>query len=193
MLKEFRPALFMLLLMTVLTGGLYPALVTRVAQTFFPHQANASLLQNQGKIVGSQWIGQPFSEARYFWSRPSATTPMPYNAGSSSGSNTGPTHPDLETTVKDRMASLTKSDPQQKLSIPVDLVTSSASGLDPHISPAAAQWQIPRVARSRGLSEQTLRDLVIRHTEERTFGILGEPRVNTLTLNQALDQDSAKP
>ncbi|MBF0139111.1 MAG: potassium-transporting ATPase subunit KdpC [Magnetococcales bacterium] len=193
MLKEFKSALFMLLLMTLLTGGLYPALITGLSQTLFPYQAHGSLIHHQGTIVGSNLIGQPFSDAGYFWSRPSATTPMPYNAGSSSGSNTGPTNPDLETIVKDRITSLKESNPQQKLPIPVDLVTASASGLDPHISPAAAQWQIPRVAQARGLSEQALGDLVTQHTEGRTFGILGEPRVNILTLNQALDQGRAKP
>ncbi|MBF0418946.1 MAG: potassium-transporting ATPase subunit KdpC [Magnetococcales bacterium] len=193
MLKEFRPALFMLLLMTLLTGGLYPALITGLAQTLFPHQAHGSLMHHQGTIVGSNLIGQPFSDAGYFWSRPSATTPMPYHAGSSSGSNTGPTHPDWETTIKNRITLLKESNPQQKLPIPIDLVTTSASGLDPHISPAAAQWQIPRVARARGLSEQTLGDLVARHTAGRTFGILGEPRVNTLALNQALDQYGTQP
>ncbi|MBF0604309.1 MAG: potassium-transporting ATPase subunit KdpC [Nitrospirae bacterium] len=187
-MKELKPALLMLVIMTLLTGGIYPALVTGLAQYLFPNQANGSLIRSQGKLIGSQLVGQPFSNTHYFWGRPSATAPIPYNAAASSGSNQGPLNPALEEAVKGRMAALKASDPQQTTPIPVDLVTASASGLDPHISPAAALWQIPRVAKERGLTAQEVQTLVARHTEERLFGLLGEPRVNVLTLNLALDQ-----
>ncbi|MBF0126960.1 MAG: potassium-transporting ATPase subunit KdpC [Magnetococcales bacterium] len=183
MIKELKPALVMLGLMTLLTGIVYPALVTGVAQTLFPRQANGSILEFQGRPVGSTLVGQPFSDPGVFWGRPSATAPVPYNAAASGGSNLGPRHPALEEAVKGRIAALEQSDPQQTRPIPVELVTASASGLDPHISPAAARWQLPRVARAQGLSEQALANLVARHTESRTFGVLGEPRVNVLTLN----------
>ncbi|MBF0628933.1 MAG: potassium-transporting ATPase subunit KdpC [Magnetococcales bacterium] len=188
MIKELKPALWMLLLMSVLTGVLYPALVTGLAQLLFPHEATGSLLENNGQTVGSNLIGQPFSDPRYFWGRPSATSPMPYNAAASSGSNLGPLNPALQEAVEARITALKESDPSQKLPIPVDLVTTSASGLDPHISPAAALWQLPRVARMRNMSEQEVKQLVQQHTAGRTFGILGEPRVNVLTLNLALDR-----
>nr|MBF0176285.1 potassium-transporting ATPase subunit KdpC [Magnetococcales bacterium] len=193
MLQEFRPALFMLLVMTLLTGLFYPALVTTLAQLAFPAAARGSLLHAQGQVVGSALIGQPFSDPRYFWGRPSATTPMPYNAAASGGSNLGPTNPALKDAVTGRMATLRRSDPRQTQPIPVELVTASGSGLDPHISPAAAFWQAPRVARVRSLSEQTVRQLVERHTQGRTLGVLGEARVNVLALNLALDQLGNRP
>jgi potassium-transporting ATPase KdpC subunit len=187
MLKELKPAILFLLVLTVLTGAAYPALVTGIAQALFPYQANGSLIAKDGKAIGSTLIGQPFSDPKYFWSRPSATSPMPYNAGSSSGSNLGPLNPALEEAVNARIAALKESDPAQVAPIPVDLVAASASGLDPHISPAAAFWQVPRVARLRGIDEAEVRSLVEQHTEGRQFGVLGEPRVNVLELNLALD------
>ncbi|MBF0109130.1 MAG: potassium-transporting ATPase subunit KdpC [Magnetococcales bacterium] len=189
MFKELKPALSMLLLMTVLTGGVYPALITGLAQAIFPAQANGSLLYLKEKPIGSTWVGQSFSQARYFWSRPSATSVVPYNAAASSGSNLGPLNPSLKEAIQGRMARLLEGSPQQSTPIPVDLVTSSASGLDPHISAAAAMWQVSRVARERHLPEERVRELVHRHTEGRTFGILGEARVHVLTLNLALDQE----
>jgi len=188
MLKELKPALLMLALLTVLTGALYPALVTGLAQAVFPHQANGSLIEQDGKVVGSELIGQPFSDPKYFWGRPSATGPIPDNAGASTGSNLGPLNPALEETVKSRIDALKASDPTQTAPIPVDLVTASGSGLDPHISPAAARWQAPRIARLRGLNEAGVMQLIEAHTQGRQFGLLGEPRVNVLTLNLALDR-----
>jgi K+-transporting ATPase ATPase C chain len=187
MLKELKPALLMLTLMTLLTGALYPALVTALAHWLFPWQATGSLLTVKGEVVGSELIGQNFSEPRYFWGRPSATAPMSHNGAASAASNLGPLNPALTEAVRARMHALQESDPGQRAPIPVDLVTSSASGLDPHISVAAALWQLPRVARTRGLSEQTVWQLVQQHTQERTWGILGERRVNVLTLNLALE------
>ncbi|MBF0427737.1 MAG: potassium-transporting ATPase subunit KdpC [Magnetococcales bacterium] len=192
MLKELKPALWMVVWMTLLTGVFYPALVTGLAQLFFPHEASGSLLRSGEQIVGSSLIGQPFSDQQYFWGRPSATTPMPYNAASSGASNLGPLNPALAEAVQTRIAALKESDPSQMQPIPVDLVTSSASGLDPHISPDAALWQTPRVARARNLSVQEVLQLVQKHTEGRTFGILGEPRVNVLTLNLAMDRQIFK-
>ncbi len=188
MLQALKPALLLLLVLTALTGGAYPALVTVLAQALFPAQANGSLLIQDARPVGSRLIGQPFSDPRYFWGRPSATAPMPYNAAASSGANLGPLNPALETAVRARIDALHASDPGQTAPIPVDLVTSSASGLDPHLSPAAALWQAPRVARLRGLSEAQVQALITAHTEGRTWGFLGEPRVNVLTLNWALRQ-----
>ena len=188
MLKELKPAALMLVLLTVLTGALYPALITGLAQAVFPGQANGSLIRQNGKIVGSSLIGQPFSDPAHFWGRPSATGPMPYNAAASSGSNLGPLNPALKDAVKARIDALKASDPTQTAPIPVDLVTASGSGLDPHISPAAARWQAPRIARIRGLSEAAVSKLIDAHTEGRQFGLLGEPRVNVLTLNLALDR-----
>lgn len=192
MLKELKPALLMLLMLTVITGGLYPALVTGIAQLLFRSQADGSLIVQDGKVVGSTLIGQLFSDPKYFWGRPSATAPMPYNAGSSSGSNLGPLNPALEDAVMTRVAALKAADPTQTAPIPVDLVTASASGLDPHISPAAALWQVPRVARRRGLAPEKVRQLIREHTESRQWGFLGEPRVNVLVLNLALDRQSDK-
>jgi len=165
----------------------YPLLVTGIAQGIMPTGANGSLIVQDGKQVGSALIGQPFSDPKYFWGRPSATAPFPYNAAASSGSNLGPSNPALAEAVRARIAALRAADPGNGSAVPVDLVTASASGLDPHISAAAAQFQLPRVARARGLSEQRVQQLVADHTEHRQFGILGEPRVNVLRLNLALD------
>lgn len=186
---HLRPALAALIMLTVITGVIYPLVVTGFAQTVFPFQANGSILHDaSGYAVGSALIGQPFDDPRSFWSRPSATAPFPYNAAASSGSNLGPTNPDLLKAVQQRVAALHAADPQNTAPIPVDLVTASGSGLDPHISPAAALYQAARVARARGMSEQQVRALIMQHAEGRQFGILGEPRVNVLELNLALDQ-----
>lgn len=187
MLKEIRPAVVSFLLLTLLTGIAYPLVVTGIAQGLMPGHANGSLIMKDGKPVGSSLIGQSFSDPKYFWSRPSATSPMPNNASSSSGSNLGPTNPALADAVKARVQALRDADPGNQLPVPVDLVTASASGLDPHISPAAAEYQLTRVARIRNLNPDTLRKLVAEHIEGRQFGILGEPRVNVLELNLALD------
>lgn len=185
-LHQARIAALALLSLTVVTGLFYPALVTGIAQVAFPFQANGSLLSQHGQVKGSTLIGQSFSEPQYFWSRPSATNPFPYNAESSSGSNLGPTNPELLSKVQDRLKALRQGQPGEDKLIPVDLVTSSGSGLDPHLSPAAALYQVPRVARARGLSEARVQQLVRQHTEDRQVGILGEPRVNVLRLNLAL-------
>jgi len=187
MLKELKPAFVMLLGLTVLTGVAYPLLVTGIAQGLFPDAANGSLIERDGKTVGSALIGQPFSDPKYFWGRPSATGPVPYNAAASSGSNQGPLNPALEEAVKARIAALKAADPSQTAPIPVDLVTASGSGLDPHISPAAAAWQAPRIARLRGLALNRVQSLIEKHTDGRQFGVLGEARVNVLQLNLALD------
>jgi K+-transporting ATPase ATPase C chain len=188
MRRQLRYAVVSLVLLTVLTGVIYPLVVTGLAQAFFHHQANGSLIKENGNTVGSELIGQPFSDPRYFWGRLSATQPVPYNAAASSGSNYGPTNPSLQDEIKARIAALKAVDPNNNQPIPVDLVTSSASGLDPDISIAAALYQVPRVARYRGLSEEQVTALVDRFTESRQFGILGEPRVNVLKLNLALDE-----
>jgi potassium-transporting ATPase KdpC subunit len=182
-----RPALTMLLILTVLTGLIYPLAVTGLAQLFFQDQANGSLIVRGEKVVGSRLIGQFFDASQYFWSRPSATVPFPYNAAASSGSNLGPTNPALLEAVKARVIALKAADPANELPIPVDLVTASGSGLDPHISPAAAQYQVRRVAGARAIDETTVRRLVLQHTHGRQFGVFGEPRVNVLELNLALD------
>jgi K+-transporting ATPase ATPase C chain len=191
MRSQIRPALMALLIFTVLTGLLYPLVVTGIAQLAFPHQANGSLIVVNGKTVGSTLIGQQFTDPKYFWGRLSATGPYPYNGASSSGSNLGPTNPALLDEVKARIAALKAADPGNTQPIPVDLVTSSGSGLDPDISVAAALYQLPRVARLRGLNESAVRALVDQYTQGRTLGFLGEPRVNVLQLNLALD--SIKP
>ena len=183
MLQTSLQALRALVVFTVITGIAYPLLVTGIAQVAFRDQANGSLIVEKDKTIGSRLIGQPFSDAKYFWSRASATSPMPYNGASSSGSNQGPTNPALKEAVADRIKAL-GSDLRP---VPADLVTASASGLDPHISPAAAQYQIPRIAKERKISEQQLQELVAKHTEGRQWGIFGEPRVNVLELNLALD------
>lgn len=189
MSMHFKPALIMLVIWTLLTGMLYPAVVTALAQVLFPHQANGSLIEDKdGRPLGSQLIGQPFSDPRYFWGRPSATAPFPYNAGASSGSNQGPTSPALVDAVKARIQALHDADPENQAPIPVDLVTASGSGLDPQISPAAAAYQINRVAKARHIDAQKLRDLVSQQTDSRQWGIFGEPRVNVLSLNLELDR-----
>jgi potassium-transporting ATPase KdpC subunit len=187
MLKQSKQAFLLLMIISFLTGVLYPLAITGIAQVAFPSQANASLIYRDGKPVGSSLIGQPFTDSKYFWSRPSATSPMPYNAESSGGSNLGPTNPDHAKAVTDRIATLKKADPKNDAPIPVDLVTSSASGLDPHISLAATEYQIARIARTRGLDVETVRKLVAKHTEGRTLGLLGEPRVNVVELNLDMD------
>jgi K+-transporting ATPase ATPase C chain len=187
MLAQLRPALVLLGLLTLLTGVAYPLLVTGVAQAAFPHQANGSLIVRDGKVIGSSLIGQPFDDPKYFWSRPSATGPAAYNAQASTGSNLGPTNPALTDAVKARIEALQKADPDTKEPVPVDLVTASGSGLDPHISPAAALYQVHRVARARGLDEGKVRAIIEAHTDAPQLGILGEPGVNVLELNLALD------
>ncbi|MBV5293892.1 MAG: potassium-transporting ATPase subunit KdpC [Curvibacter lanceolatus] len=182
-----RPALVFFIALSVLTGVLYPLAVTGLGQALFPDQANGSLLLREGRPVGSRLIGQSFSDPAHFWGRPSATGPMAYNASASSGSNQGPLNPALTEAVKARIAALREADPDQKAPVPVDLVTASASGLDPHISPATAAYQLPRVARARHLDPAQLQALIEQHTERPLVGVLGEARVNVLTLNLALD------
>jgi K+-transporting ATPase ATPase C chain len=186
-MNQLRPALVAFVLMTVLTGIVYPLLVTGVGQIFFPAQANGSVLVQDGEAVGSSLIGQPFDDPKYFWSRLSATSPQPYNSASSSGSNQGPLSDTLLDAVRGRLDALKTADPTNTLPVPVDLVTASGSGLDPNISPAAARYQVGRVARARGLSEATVQGLVARYTRGRQWGILGEPVVDVLSLNLALD------
>jgi K+-transporting ATPase ATPase C chain len=189
MSMHVKPALIMLVIWTVLTGLLYPALVTGLAQLLFPIQANGSLMSDpSGKPVGSELIGQAFSDPKHFWGRPSATLPFPYNAGASAGSNLGPTNPALADAVKTRIQALRAADPENRAPVPVDLVTASSSGLDPHISPAAAAYQIDRVAKARSMDPERLRELVGEQTESRQWGLFGEPRVNVLKLNLALDR-----
>jgi len=183
-LSQCKPAVVMLLAVTVLTGLAYPAAVTGLAQALFPEQAGGSLIVKDGVVVGSRLIGQPFAGEGYFWSRPSATSPNPYNASSSGGSNLGPSNDDLLKSVADRAEAFRQANPGA--SVPVDMVTASASGLDPHVTPAAALLQVPRVAAKRGLPEDMVRKLVLANVEERQLGILGEPRVNVLALNLAL-------
>jgi K+-transporting ATPase ATPase C chain len=184
-LSEIRPAIVVFVLMSVLTGLAYPLIVTGVSQVVFPHQANGSLIEKDGKLVGSEVIAQSFDQPQYFWSRPSAAS---YNGGASTGSNLGPTNPALLDAIKGRVEALKAADPDNDRPVPVDLVTASGSGLDPHISPAAAEHQVQRVAKARGLAPEELRNLVARHTEGRQLGFLGEPCVNVLTLNMALDE-----
>jgi len=215
--SQVRPALAALILLSAITGVAYPVAVTLVAQALFPWQANGSLVLADGSragtresggsrartlesgaradetIAGSALIGQPFDDPRYFWSRISATTPAAYNGASSTGSNLGPTNPALFDALKARIAALRGPNGADTRPIPVDLVTSSGSGLDPHISPAAAEWQIPRVAAARKIEPSIVRDLVRHHTERRQLGLLGEPRVNVLLLNLALDQAASAP
>jgi len=188
MFSQFAPALRMLAVLTLLTGVAYPFLMTGLAQVAFPRAANGSLVVAGDKTLGSDLIGQPFDDPKYFWSRPSATSPQPYNGASSSGSNLGPRNPALADAVKDRVKALQDADPDNKLPVPVDLVTTSGSGLDPDISIAAADYQAARVAKARGVPVDTIRTLVAAHTSGRTFGVLGEPRVNVLALNLDLDR-----
>jgi K+-transporting ATPase ATPase C chain len=187
-----RPALVLFAALTLVTGVLYPLATTGIAKLMFPFQASGSLIERDGKVVGSQLIGQAFTSPTYFWGRPSATGPMPYNASASSGSNLGPTNPVLRDAVVARIAALRQADPDNQAQIPVDLISASASGLDPHISPAAASYQAPRVARLRGLPVEQVQALIQAHTARPVIGILGEPVVNVLTLNLALDEAKAK-
>ena len=187
MWNEIKSSVVMVIVMTVITGIAYPLLVTGAAQVLFPHQANGSLIMKDNKPLGSELIGQPFSSPKYFWSRPSATSPKPYDSSSSSGSNLGPTNQALLDAVADRIKALREADPGNAAPVPVDLVTASGSGLDPHISPAAAYYQAERVARARHLDPKRVRSLIAVHTESRQFWIFGEPRVNVLKLNLELD------
>ncbi len=186
-MDQLKPALVVLILLSLVTGVAYPLIVTGIAQAVFPSQANGSLILRDGKAIGSSLIGQPFDDPRYFWGRLSATAPFAYNAGASSGSNLGPINPALHSAAKGRIDALREADPGNQAPIPVDLVTASGSGLDPDISPAAAFYQLPRVARARHLDEERVRELVHTHIRHRQLGLLGEPRVNVLRLNLALD------
>ena len=188
MAKLLRQAIVLLLLLTAITGLAYPFAVTGLAQVLFPRQANGSVVMRDGKPVGSALIGQSFTDPKYFWGRPSATAPQPYNGSASGGSNLGPTNPALTDAVKQRIAALRAADPDNHAPVPVDLVTASGSGLDPDISPAAALYQADRVARVRGLPRTEVLSLVDRYTRGRQFGLLGEPCVNVLELNLALDR-----
>jgi K+-transporting ATPase ATPase C chain len=188
MFNAFLPSLRMLVLLSVVTGVIYPLATWGIAQLAFPRAANGSLIEQNGKAVGSALIGQPFDDPKYFWSRPSATSPQPYNGGASSGSNLGPRNPGLADAVKDRIKALRDTDPGNKIPVPVDLVTASASGLDPDISVAAAEYQRARVAKARGMSVEAVHTLINANAEGRTFGLLGEPRVNVVNLNLALDR-----
>jgi K+-transporting ATPase ATPase C chain len=185
------PSAAAVLMFTLLTGGVYPAAITVVARLAFPKQAGGSLIVQDGKEVGSSLLGQYTDDPKYFWGRLSATSPVPYNAASSSGSNLGPSNPALYDAVKARVAALKALDPGNSVPVPIDLATASGSGLDPDISPAAAEYQLARVAKARGLDTATVRALVLAHTEGRQLGILGEPRVNVLELNLALDRLAA--
>jgi K+-transporting ATPase ATPase C chain len=187
MFTALLPSLRMLVVLSVLTGVVYPLATWGIAQLAFPRAANGSLIESNGKTVGSTLIGQPFDDPKYFWSRPSATSPQPYNGGASSGSNQGPRNPALADAVKDRIKALRDADPGNTAPVPADLVTASASGLDPDISIAAADYQAARVAKARGMPVDAVRGLVNKYVQGRTFGILGEPRVNVVALNLALD------
>ncbi|EJM95492.1 potassium-transporting ATPase subunit KdpC [Herbaspirillum sp. YR522] len=186
--STLRPALTLFILLGVLLGGIYPALVTGLAQAFFPHQANGSIIERRGVAVGSELIGQNFTGAAYFWGRPSASGTYPNNGMASGGSNLGPTNPALKQAAEDRAKALHEADQGSQGPIPIDLLTASASGLDPHISPAAADYQVNRVAQARGIDPQRLRAVVRDHTEAPQWGLFGEPRVNVLALNLALDE-----
>jgi len=187
-MKIIRPALVSLIVFTILTGMIYPLAVTGLAQLIFPSQANGSIMVKNGKPVGSALIGQPFDDPKYFWGRLSATSPFPYNSGASSGSNLAQSNPALLDNAKARIAALKAADPQAPASVPADLATASGSGLDPHISPAAAEYQTKRVARIRGIDEAKVSALVAANTEGRQFAVLGEPVVNVLKVNLALDE-----
>ena len=187
-LEQFKTSIRATIVLSVLTGLAYPLVMTGLSQTLFPRQANGSLILKEGKPAGSQLIGQPFDDPKYFWDRLSATSPAPYNASNSSGSNLGPLNPALTKAIQDRIDALRKADPDNKDSIPVDLATASGSGLDPHITPAAARYQAKRVARIRHLSESTVDDLIVQCTEGRFLGVLGEAGVNVLRLNLMLDE-----
>jgi len=187
MSSQIRPALVIFLLLTVFTGGIYPMIVTGIGAALFHDEASGSLIVKDGKLIGSTLIGQNFADPKYFWGRPSATSPMPYNPLASSGSNQGPLNPALTDAVKARIEALRAADPGNTAAVPVDLVTASGSGLDPHISVAAANYQAPRVARLRGIEPAQVSALVAKHSAGRFLGVLGEPRVNVLELNIALD------
>jgi len=187
MFSQLRPAIVSFVCLTLIAGMIYPALVTGIAAVAFDEQANGSIITIQGQPVGSSLIGQSFSDPGYFWSRPSATASAPYNATAGSGSNLGPTNPALVDAVQSRITALHAADPENHVPVPVDLVTASGSGLDPHISLAAAEYQVQRVARVRKISADAVMQLVHKFAEPRTFGVLGEPRVNVLKLNLALD------
>lgn len=194
---RLRPALVSFIALTAITGLAYPLLVTGLARTIFPRQAEGSLIRRDGQVIGSEWIGQAFTSPRDFWGRPSATVdgngnPLPYNGANSGGSNLAPSHPDLQKAVQDRIAALRAADPQATGPVPVDLVTASGSGLDPHISPAAALYQAHRVAQARGLGDAKVRELITSHIEGPQLGLLGEARVNVLKLNLALNELSPK-
>ena len=193
--RQLRPALFMLVALSVLTGLIYPSAITLAARALFPHQAQGSLIEDKGAagsvVIGSELLGQQFTAPGPFWSRPSATSPQPYNASASGGSNLTPAGEAQLKAVKERVEALRAADPGNAAPLPADLVTASGSGLDPHISPEAALWQVSRVARTRGLDQAQLRTLVARHTQARTLGFLGEPRVNVLLLNRTLDSLAA--
>jgi K+-transporting ATPase ATPase C chain len=191
MASLLRPALLLLATLGVLTGLAYPALVTGAMQALLPAQANGSLIREGDRVLGSSLIGQPFSDPGRFWGRPSATAPVPYNAAASTGSNQGPSNPALHEAVKARSEALRAADPGNPAPVPADLVTASGSGLDPHVSPAAALYQVGRVARARGLPEDAVRRLVEARIERRTLGLLGEPRVNVLLLNLDLERAAA--
>ncbi len=185
--RIIRNSIMSMLIFTVLTGIIYPLVVTGITQVVFPRQANGSIIMKDGKAAGSELLGQEFSDPKYFWGRISATTPYPYNGGSSTGSNLGPNNPDLMKAVQARIDALHAADPGNTAAIPVDLVTASGSGLDPHISPAAAEYQAHRVAAARGIPEADVRNAIAQHSDGRFFGLIGEPVVNVLTLNLALD------
>ncbi|TAK08963.1 MAG: potassium-transporting ATPase subunit KdpC [Candidatus Manganitrophaceae bacterium] len=190
--RELRPALLMFLVLTVITGALYPLGVTGIAGLLFPNQVDGSLIRKEGEVVGSRLVGQPFDDPKYFWGRPSATGPFPYNASASSGSNLGPANDVLKKAVAERVAALKSADPENTDPVPVDLVTASGSGLDPHITPASAEYQVGRVAKRRGLEKAVVRGLISGQTEGRQFGVLGEQRVHLLGLNLALDDLTKK-
>lgn len=190
--QSLRPALVLFILLSIITGIAYPLATTALGKWLLSQQANGSLIESEGKLIGSSLIGQNFTEAKYFWGRPSATGPYPNNATASSGSNQGPLNPALAEAVKSRVSALKAADPNNTLPVPVDLVTASASGLDPHISPAAAAYQVSRVAKERGLSVVSVQALIDDNTEGRQWGVFGEPRVNVLMLNIALDKNTAK-
>jgi K+-transporting ATPase ATPase C chain len=188
MLLLLKRSLVCLVMMTIITGIVYPLVVTAIGALVFPYRSQGSLIVRDDKVVGSELIGQAFDSPKYFWSRPSATSPVPYNAGASSGSNLGPTNPKLVEAVQERVARLKAADPENTLPVPADLVTASGSGLEVCISPAAAQYQVPRVARARGLTAAQVQQLVAQNTQGRQWGFLGEPQTNVVTLNLALDE-----
>ncbi|MDD3905849.1 MAG: potassium-transporting ATPase subunit KdpC [Candidatus Omnitrophica bacterium] len=185
--EQLKSAILVFIILTIITGVLYPLFVTGIAQAFFHTKANGSLIYRNGKIIGSALIGQPFDDPKYLWGRLSATSPVPYNSNSSSGSNIGPSNGALLETVKSRIEKLRAADPKNKMPIPVDLVTSSASGLDPHISKASAYYQVPRIAKQLGLSVNIVKNIVDQNAKGRLFGLIGEPVVNVLKVNMDLD------